>query len=320
MWSYARTEESPRWPSNSKRTKRYITQPSPSLADAQYVDYLVLINPSHSGDKPSSLCINMQPKASTVWYLAYGSNMSSAKFTGSRGIHPLESARIRIPGWVLVMEIPGLPYSEPAFSSITPRQVSSAEKAAQPDVVGVAYLISSAQYRDVIASEGGGTAYLDIDVVGEPIGREDRDKTGDRVHLRTLGTAMLRRPFPSPSQRYMVRLKQESPTDWSSDSWQDLITAGGKEARLPEEYQRYLSETPVYKQPSSSRTRLGATLFLAIWGPVMFALEQLTRRSIQKDGNAHWLVVLVIRWIMFLMWAVFHDCLFAPVFGRGDGL
>lgn len=142
----------------------------------------------------------------TLWYFAYGSNMSSAKFTGSRGIVPIDAARVRVPHWELSMEIPGLPYSEPAFSSIKFREPARAENANGPDVVGVAYLITAEQYRHVIASEGGGTAYADIEVAGDGISAEDQKKIGKRRCMRTLGSsAMTRSPAPAPSARYLVR-------------------------------------------------------------------------------------------------------------------
>lgn len=169
--------------------------------------------------EPREIAIAMGHRnTDAVWYMAYGSNMSSAKFSGSRGIVPINSARVRIPGWTLVMEIPGIPYSEPSFGSIAPRQPSSTEKAQLPDVIGVAYLITLEQYKRVVASEGGGVAYTEICLVGEPVAQEDRDKTGDRVRLRTLGSSLMRRPIPFPSQRYMVRFQLKPKTSGADDT------------------------------------------------------------------------------------------------------
>ncbi|KAF1950194.1 hypothetical protein CC80DRAFT_456340 [Byssothecium circinans] len=235
-----------------------------------------------------------------IWYLAYGSNMSSEKFTGNRGIVPLDTALVRIPGWTLTMEVPGLPYSEPSFSSIKPREADCDDEATDPDVTGVAYLITEDQYRQVIASEGGGIAYSDICLTGkildEMTARVPRDIT---VH--TLGTAMKRRPSPLPSQRYM-----------------DLLITGGKECHLPLEYQKYLSNIAVYEPSTSAWAKLGALLFLTIWSPVMGNLEKITTRSIGKDGNAQWFIIWLVRGVMHIIWAS-HDFIFAPVFGRGDG-
>jgi hypothetical protein len=143
-------------------------------------------------------------KADTLWYFAYGSNMSSAKFTGRRGIIPIKSAKVTLPNWVLVAEIPGVPYSEPSFFSIRRRGESEGEDARTPDVIGVAYLITKEQYREVIASEGGQIAYEDIAVEGMFLDTVDIGMAA-RVVVRTLGsTSMVRHPAPKPSLRYKV--------------------------------------------------------------------------------------------------------------------
>ena len=53
-----------------------------------------------------------------IWYIAYGSNMAVSKFRGDRGINPLDTAVVNLPGWELIMEVPGVPYREPAFASV----------------------------------------------------------------------------------------------------------------------------------------------------------------------------------------------------------
>lgn len=138
-----------------------------------------------------------------LWYFAYGSNMSTAKFIGSRGIHPLDIARVWLPGWILTLEIPGLPYSEPAFTSVRP--VTDTLEVGAPSVIGVAYLITLEQHKRVIASEGGGAAYADIWVDALPVADKDATKTGQRLKVRTLGSAITRSPPARPSSRYMVR-------------------------------------------------------------------------------------------------------------------
>lgn len=226
--------------------------------------------------------------------------MSSDKFTGRRGIVPVDTARVCIPGWTLRMEIPGMPYSEPAFSSIVPGCDAAAEKGLAFDVMGVAYLITRAQYQQVIASEGGGIAYRDVRLEGAPVSAADRQKIGDRVWLRTLVSAMVRRPPPNPSARYM-----------------GILTEGGAEAGLPLEYQTYLRNIPIYRLPDSSRTRFGASVFVSIWGPVMSAMEKLTNANMREDGTAPYWVISVVRWVMVLIWLC-HDYIFAPIFGPGD--
>ena len=148
----------------------------------------------------------MDTKPGTLWYFAYGSNMSAEKFTRSRGIIPLDRAVVRVSGWALIMEIPGIPYSEPSFGSITKSGPITAEEGRSFDVVGVAYLITQQQYTAIIASEGGGVVYADIKLAGEVIDRLTRSRLGTHLSVRTLASAVVRRPPPLPSQRYMVRL------------------------------------------------------------------------------------------------------------------
>jgi hypothetical protein len=141
-----------------------------------------------------------------IWYFAYGSNMSKEVLTGHRGIRPIISARVYLPNWVLEMEIHGMPYSEPSYGSIRRRHTSDLEKSTQPDVAGVAYLITLEQYHRIIASEGGQIAYADVLVLGKPLGPQDLVKTGPELRVRTLAsTGFVRHPPPSPSSRYMVR-------------------------------------------------------------------------------------------------------------------
>lgn len=144
------------------------------------------------------------PLGDLVWYFAYGSNMSSQKFSEDRGIKPFKEARMRLPGWKLAFNIPGLPYSEPSFASIVPQDPSFTPEARSPEVLGVAYLITQDQYIEVLASEGGGIAYEDIQVEAVPVSLEDANLTGPQVSVRTLGAAMERKPWPCPSKRYMV--------------------------------------------------------------------------------------------------------------------
>lgn len=136
-----------------------------------------------------------------VWYFAYGSNMSRAKFTVSRGIEPILVARVRIPGWTLTTEIPGTPYTEPAFTTIRP--INATDYKAR-EVLGVAYLITRDQYIRLVASEGGGIAYADIAVSAVPMTSADEDLTGKNLIVRTLGTILKRYPPACPSRRYMV--------------------------------------------------------------------------------------------------------------------
>ncbi|KAI0008552.1 hypothetical protein F4779DRAFT_438281 [Xylariaceae sp. FL0662B] len=63
------------------------------------------------------------PAASTVLYLAYGSNLSAETFLGWRGIRPLSQINVSAPAFDLAFDLPGLPYMEPCFANTTPRKL-----------------------------------------------------------------------------------------------------------------------------------------------------------------------------------------------------
>ncbi|KAI4154653.1 MAG: hypothetical protein LQ340_001540 [Diploschistes diacapsis] len=271
---------------------------------------------------------NRNTSPEKIWYFAYGSNLSAAKFTGSRGIVPLARANVRLPAYKLALNVPGLPYSEPTFMGIEPLNqqhrfsnhqseanpssnsnsgscpgssvdeklalLSSLEEgpAPTPDpaVTGVAYLITAAQYTHVFASEGGGIVYADAFATACPVSPADEAIIGGTtITVRTLGVvaSVQRHPHPRASARYM-----------------DICLSGAVEAGLPLAYRRYLASFSAYVPPEEgTRARAGALVFLALWGPVMGAAERLTKRTMREDG-----------------YAPFHDWVFGPVFGRGDGV
>lgn len=174
----------------------------------------------------------LPPPTENVWYLAYGSNLSSSKFVKDRGIVPLQSRIVRIPGYALNMSAAGLPYREPSFASIhriNPGTNKSGKfckehfgsdtelEFDQTTLLGTAYLVSSDQYKRVLASEGGGIAYREVELLVESVGGHTSGQTtiGDKASFsssaagkwiaRTLLAVLPRRPAPRPSHRYMVR-------------------------------------------------------------------------------------------------------------------
>lgn len=172
------------------------------------------------------------PPKGNVWYLAYGSNLSSSKFVNDRGIVPLQSQIVRVPGYNLSMTAAGLPYREPSFASIhhTVPNGNIIEKvhgeAHGSDVqmqehavtlLGTAYLVTPEQYKHVLASEGGGIAYREAEVVVEPVvtkANAQLMRIGDEALMassipgtwtaRTLFAVSPRHPAPRPSHRYKV--------------------------------------------------------------------------------------------------------------------
>ena len=125
----------------------------------------------------------------------------------NRGILALAKKSVVVPSHVLSFDIFGVPYSEPAMASIT-RRTSNA----MPQVHGVAYLISKADYERLLVCEGAGTAYEEIQLDAMPVhaqaGADGTDQDGNAKSIR-VKTLVARYPFrtnapPRPSTRYLV--------------------------------------------------------------------------------------------------------------------
>jgi hypothetical protein len=145
-----------------------------------------------------------------VWYLAYGSNLASKTFREDRHMSPQAAAAVGVPGWRLTMSSAGFPYREPAFASIEKipglpsTEKSEKEKEREVALYGTAYLITWAQWIQIIASEGGGIAYEEALLSAQPIREADRQRWGPTIHVWTLVSTLERCPEARPSARYMV--------------------------------------------------------------------------------------------------------------------
>jgi cation transport regulator ChaC len=139
----------------------------------------------------------------TVWYFAYGSNMSPAIFVEQRAMRPLASRRARLDGHRLCFELPVGPGE---------RGVANVEAEDGGVVWGVAYLLAAEDCERLDNSEGvpaGFYARLAIEVVADD---------GERISAFTY-----RSPYSTagrkPSARYI-----------------GLLLDGARHHRLPEEY------------------------------------------------------------------------------------
>ena len=135
--------------------------------------------------------------------------MSAATFQGGRGINPIATVPARIHGWTLVFDIGGIPYKDPAFSSIAPISIfphglGNSEK--QMEVCGVAYLVTLEDYIQIIASEGGGITYREVQLLAEPLYQLTREAGLHLTELpvMTLVTEFGCSPPRCPSLRYKV--------------------------------------------------------------------------------------------------------------------
>lgn len=137
--------------------------------------------------------------ATSVLYLAYGSNLCAETFLGVRGIRPISQINVSAPTLDLVFDLPGVPYLEPCFANtalrkvpklpdptnppkvppINPPWLTAAEGSDQHEengvavvpsqdarwtkgLVGVVYEVTPEDYGTILATEGGGSSYADI--------------------------------------------------------------------------------------------------------------------------------------------------------------
>jgi hypothetical protein len=137
------------------------------------------------------------PTASSVLYLAYGSNLCAETFLGARGIRPLSQVNVSAPTLRLVFDLPGMPYREPCFANTAPRKLPKSP-IPNPDLpfepprhptrgldnhttatttipawnkglIGVVYEVTPEDYAKIVATEGGGSSYADIIVPCLPL-------------------------------------------------------------------------------------------------------------------------------------------------------
>jgi hypothetical protein len=142
----------------------------------------------------------------TVWYFAYGSNMSPATFVERRRLSPRESRRAWVDGYRLCFDIP-----------VGPGERGVANLAADPAARthGVAHLLSVADAERLDATEGvgGGLYYREaVDIVTD----------GGVVAGFTYRSSMTS-PGRKPSARYL-----------------DILLHGARFHALPDEYIRAL--------------------------------------------------------------------------------
>lgn len=103
------------------------------------------------------------------------------------------------------MDSTGVPYSEPSFASISRVNASGQEKTV--DLIGTAYELTPAMYAKVLASEGGGIAYAEVEIRARSLEVEELPCTAQlgvsTLAVRTLVTVLRREG--KPSNRYKVR-------------------------------------------------------------------------------------------------------------------
>ncbi|RDL40063.1 Uncharacterized protein BP5553_00042 [Venustampulla echinocandica] len=272
------------------------------------------------------------PKEKTILYLAYGSNLARETFQGTRGVKPLSSVNVHAPTLALTFDLPGIPYLEPCFANTRYRDPSSDPPSESPGyhkdrwhkgLVGVVYEITPEDYRTIIATEGGGAGYQQVVVPCYALAKDDivapipsgtpfkahtllqpRDHSEmDAGEIEVKNTSRpIQRQDPSyaqPSARYLK-----------------LLTDGGEEHSLPSEYLAYLYNIRPYTI-TTFRQRIGRTIFLTSWIPIVMTFMGLGKILADKKGK-------MPTWMVPIMGALFkglwgsYDVFFKRPFGDGE--
>lgn len=302
-----------------------------ALADASTVPPLVDTRPL--AKETSRHQESEKPAEKTLLYLAYGSNLAAKAFQGRRNIRPLRAINVVVPSLQLVFDLAGIPYVEPCFANTRRRNGSSlddfgdSEKAQllnpasnvrtaddlgwKKGLVGVAYEVTESDFAHIIATEGGGSSYADIEVDCYPLAKDSHsvpsEPQGTPITAHTL--------FADPNKD---RNGPDRRDGWAEPSarYLGLLTSGAAEHDLPIEYQAWLQQLKAYRITTWRQTA-GKALFIANWAPFVAVLFAMQRLLVDKNGRVpKWLGHLGIK-LFGVMWTS-YDRWYKRWFGEGE--
>jgi len=148
----------------------------------------------------------------SIWYFAYGANMSPDVLVKQRKVNPQKQVIVGLPDYALEFNVPGVPYSEPAMAGLIRLIHMDKKSTDNVDIVpvyGVAYFISREDFTKIIATEGAGVAYTILQATAKVVAGVDGEIVGDSLLGKELPvfTLVARRPARTirrPSTRYLV--------------------------------------------------------------------------------------------------------------------
>ncbi|KAK6362900.1 hypothetical protein TWF730_000352 [Orbilia blumenaviensis] len=225
-----------------------------------------------------------------VKYLAYGSNLSAETFLGRRGIKPLSQVKVRVPSLTLSFNLAGIPYKEPRFANVRPREGGDQE------LMGVVYEVTPQDYRTILMTEGGYSVMEVTCIPLEPVNGIDSFESKTLI-VPDKGTRTAHNGLPS--LRYL-----------------NLLIKGAREHSLPQDYQDYIANTGYY-EAKSFRQKLGSVAVLLTVLPVVIFLFGIRNFVSDKDGKApQWLNDAQV-FCFTQIWNL-YDCVWKPLYGDGE--
>ncbi|KAF2759208.1 hypothetical protein EJ05DRAFT_499627 [Pseudovirgaria hyperparasitica] len=254
-------------------------------------------------------------KNNTVLYLAYGSNLASSTFRGTRNIHPLSSTNVLVPSLKLTFDLPGLPYAEPCFANTharDPGNPTTDDPAWKHGLVGVVYEVTREDYAIIINTEGGGASYADVSVRCWPLARGLRDVPGEGELVPDGGFLAHTLLAPAGRGRRGKVVLDAQP----SVRYKGLLTTGADEHDLPASYRVYLDGLPAYRI-TQWRQGVGKVTVIAMFGPLVLGLIGLGKVLGDRHGRIPRWLGDVMTVVFKVMWAM-YEVVFKPAFGDGE--
>ena len=274
----------------------------------------------------------------TVFYLAYGSNLSAETFQGKRGIRPISQLNVVVPDLVLTFDLAGIPYVEPCFANTRYRSQQSvqgsSEKAAllpsgvparryhktrwTKGLVGAVYEVTREDFAKIISTEGGGASYQDVlvDCYELPLG-EDTVPTrpaSQPFKAHTLFSPSV--PSGSDAPGGVRRSRPDPNYAQPSRRYLKLLSDGADEHQLPMEYKLYLRQLRPYVATTKGQ-KIGGAVFMATWFPIFGSLFRLVRLFADKSGRSPAWLSSVLKVVFNSSW-VSYDLVLKRIFGDGE--
>ncbi|PIA16624.1 hypothetical protein COEREDRAFT_80995 [Coemansia reversa NRRL 1564] len=263
-----------------------------------------------------------------LYYLGYGSNMSSKVLSGRRHVYPVKSLPVTVSNYQLTFEMEGLPYWEPGFgvircvdddSTVVPETNVATTKTQDSKPLqtgidssklntsiggsdvdgplhGVAFLITQEEMDHIVNTEGGsGNPNVGYRLI------EVECTTYDGMSLRAVTLVSTRRITSAvlhPSPRY-----------------RGILIEGANEHGLAPEYIQLLEEVQPY-EPKKFGQRVAKFLVTIIFAPLMIPNIGFALMALAFGIKVPLSVITYQGWVTRLVWHA-HDWIFAPVFGKG---
>ena len=213
---------------------------------------------------------------------------------------------------------------------------------------GVVYEVTAEDYARIVATEGGGASYHEILVPCVPLPPSVREREPESEKPLVPAPPFLAHTLYAPRlpdtpdddhdddddrddepgktkkprlPRWARRLLQpvrRPCADYAQPSarYLKLLRDGAREHGLPDEYQAYLGALQPYT-PTTWRQRMGQTLFLGFWAPMVLAVMAGGRLFADERGRSPAWLVAVSTAVMNLVW-VSYDWIGKPLFGDGE--